>query len=253
MIGPYLRHVHDNSLEAKRRATDFTRLRNAPLKLGVMCTIAATRLLDLMCRMRSRHPGIGLSITDARPDELRERLLAGELEVAISCAPDREPETDERLHCHPLYREQFVIVVHPDHRLAGHSAIAVRDLQGEHYLERIHCEVGSVATRVFDHQSVVDETVYRSERDDWILAMAAAGLGYAFMPEHCARHPGVVTRPLVDPEIWRTVHLLTVRGRPYSPAVGALVREATRAGWSAKGPGEAPMSAVPGPLELASL
>jgi len=232
MVSPYLQHVHAQSQEAKRRAADFTRLRSTPLKLGVMCTIAATRLLELMRRMRTRHPGIGLSITDARPEELRERLLSGELEVAISCAPEAEEETDPRLHRHPLYREQFVIVIHPDHRLAGQSAIRVRDLHGEHYLERIHCEFGAVASRVFDEQEVEDETVYRSERDDWILAMAAAGLGYAFMPEHCARHPGVMTRPLVEPEMWREVCLLTVRGRPHSPAVGALVREATRSAWS---------------------
>jgi DNA-binding transcriptional LysR family regulator len=73
--------------------------------------------------------------------------------------------------------------------------------------------------------------VYRSERDDWILAMIAAGLGFGFMPKSCARHSMVVARPMVDPEIWREVNLVTVRGRPYSPAVGALVREAMQAQW----------------------
>src|SRR6266487_2922731 len=36
--------------------------------------------------------------------------------------------------------------------------------------------------------------VYRSERDDWILAMIASGLGFGFMPENCVSHPGVVAR-----------------------------------------------------------
>ena len=27
--------------------------------------------------------------------------------------------------------------------------------------------------------------VYRSERDDWILAMVEAGLGFGFMPQYC--------------------------------------------------------------------
>jgi hypothetical protein len=35
-------------------------------------------------------------------------------------------------------------------------------------------------------------------------------------------------RPLIEPEIWREVALVTVRGRPHSPTVGALVREAMR-------------------------
>jgi LysR family hydrogen peroxide-inducible transcriptional activator len=39
---------------------------------------------------------------------------------------------------------------------------------------------------------------------------------------------------LVDPEIWREVSLVTVRGRPHSQAVGALIREAMRSPWTDK-------------------
>ena len=73
--------------------------------------------------------------------------------------------------------------------------------------------------------------VYRSERDDWILAMIASGLGFGFMPENSISRPDVVARPLVEPEYWREVNLMTVRGRPHSPALGAMVREAMRVKW----------------------
>jgi hypothetical protein len=36
---------------------------------------------------------------------------------------------------------------------------------------------------------------------------------------------------VVEPEFWRTVNLVTVRGRRHSPAVGALVREVMRTKW----------------------
>ena len=62
--------------------------------------------------------------------------------------------------------------------------------------------------------------------------MVAAGMGYAFLSETSVRYPGVVARPLVDPEFWRTVNLVTVRGRPHSPAVGAFVREVMRTKWN---------------------
>jgi hypothetical protein len=75
------------------------------------------------------------------------------------------------------------------------------------------------------------QAVYRSERDDWILAICAAGMGFGFLQEFCINHPGVVARPVVDPEFWREVKIVTVRGGRYSPAVGALVREAMRTKW----------------------
>jgi hypothetical protein len=41
---------------------------------------------------------------------------------------------------------------------------------------------------------------------------------------------------VVDPEFWREVNIVTVRGRQHCPAVGALVREAMRNNWTgAKG------------------
>jgi DNA-binding transcriptional LysR family regulator len=121
--------------------------------------------------------------------------------------------------------------MHPQHRLAEAKVVRVRDLQGEPYLCRINCEFGGPADRAFDEQHVDTPTVYESERDDWILAMVAAGLGFGFMPQLCVNHPGVVARPLTEPEFWREVALVTVRGRPHSPAVGALMAEAMRLPW----------------------
>ena len=57
---------------------------------------------------------------------------------------------DDRLHYLPLYREQFVIVLHPRHRLAASTSVRVRDLCGERYLSRINCEFDQAATRIFE-------------------------------------------------------------------------------------------------------
>jgi DNA-binding transcriptional LysR family regulator len=231
-LKPYLEQVYNRAEQAKREAHEFIRLQKAALRLGLMCTIAPGFLLDLVSAIRTRHPGIELQIVDAAAGDLQERLAAGTLDVAIYALPTLVE--DERLHQLALYREQFQIVVEPKHRLAMLNAIRVKDLDGEHYLWRVNCEMGPAADAIFDAQGVSGPTVYQSERDDWILAMAAAGLGYAFMPALCVDHPGVVARPLVEPEIWREVALVTVRGRPHSPGVGALVREAMRMSWLGK-------------------
>ena len=66
--------------------------------------------------------------------------------------------------------------------------------------------------------------------------MVAAGLGFAFMPANSVKHPGVIGLPVVEPEFWRQVSLVSVRGRRYSPAVGSLVREAMRKTWFGRRP-----------------
>ncbi len=227
-VRPYLEQAYRRAEEAKRDAAAFIRLKKAPLRLGLMCTIAPAYLLDLVAAMRANHAGIELHILDAAAPALQAQLLSGGLDVAIYATPGMT--ADARLHYLPLYRERFMIVVDPAHRLAAQNAVRVKDLDGEHYLWRVNCEYGA-ADAVFDEQHVNCPTVYQSERDDWILAMAAAGIGYAFMPELCASHASVVARPLIEPEFWREVALVTVRGRPHSPGVGALVREAMRLPW----------------------
>ena len=120
------------------------------------------------------------------------------------------------------------------HALARKPAVAAAELHGEPYVDRINCEFAGYADKLFLDRNIVGPTVYQSERDDWVLAMVAAGAGYGFMPEHSAKHPGVVSRPLIEPELWRTVNLVTVRGRPHAPAVGAFVREVMRVKWFGK-------------------
>ena len=73
---------------------------------------------------------------------------------------------------------------------------------------------------------IATKKVFSSERDDWVQGMIKAGLGFGFFPEFCVTDPGLVLRRLVEPEYVRTVMLVTVRGRPHSPAVGAFVRQA---------------------------
>jgi LysR family transcriptional regulator, hydrogen peroxide-inducible genes activator len=230
-LKPYLEKILAESEQVKRKAAAFKSAKEMPLRLGLMCTIAPDYLLALVRAFQARHPSIPLQITDAGASDLQNQLIAGELEAAIYALP--EPP-HQRLHYLALYREQFMIVMPREHPLAQEGMIRVKDLHGERYLCRINCEMGVPADRVFEEQKVDWPTVYESERDDWILAMAAAGLGLAFMPELSASHPGIVARPLVAPEFWREVALVTVRGRPHSPAVGALVAEAMRVRWRGK-------------------
>ncbi len=58
-----------------------------------------------------------------------------------------------------------------------------------------------------------------------------AGLGFTFLPEFAVTMPGLKVRPLIDPEIVRAIQVVTVRGRPHVPSVGAFVREVLAFPW----------------------
>ncbi len=72
---------------------------------------------------------------------------------------------------------------------------------------------------------------FRSEREDWVQGMVASGMGFAFMPEFSVTQGDVLARPLVDPPVSRTVALVHMPGRHFSPPAAAFARMARSYPW----------------------
>ncbi|HEU0223139.1 MAG TPA: LysR family transcriptional regulator [Paracoccaceae bacterium] len=231
LMKPYFAEMLEKMQEAKRRAQDFVRLNETSLRVGMMCTIGPSKLIDLFGGFTRRYEGVELYLKDGAAGMLEELLAAGELDVAIYCKPEAPSEA---LHTLELYAERFVVAVGPGHPLARLSEVRVRDLEGHTYLSRVNCEYRDYIREIRQEMGVAIRIGYQSERDDWIQCMVLAGLGFTLIPEYAVTVQGLATRLLVEPEVVRRVNLVTVRGRPYAPAVGAFVHECRRYPWSEK-------------------
>jgi len=77
-----------------------------------------------------------------------------------------------------------MMIVLPSKHLVSRDQIEISDLAGEHYVQRSFCEFNYVVDSVFDTRGVDCETVYRSDRDDWVMAMIASGFGFGFFPKY---------------------------------------------------------------------
>lgn len=227
---PFLEQIFDNMRAAKNRARDMLQLKRASLDVGLMCTIGPTKLVDLIGGFRRRYPDVELRLRDGKGQALQESLVAGELDVAVLGMPEG---LDDRLNPIPMFGENFMITFAPGHRFEAMVEVPAAELSGEPYISRANCEFAEHANRVLTELGVDIRPLYRSEREDWVLAMILAGLGWGFTPECSVSLPGIEARRLVRPGIDRTIHVATVRGRPHSPAVGAFVREAVS--WRARG------------------
>ncbi|MFM9846256.1 MAG: LysR family transcriptional regulator [Hyphomicrobiaceae bacterium] len=229
IMQPYFRQVLEQMNEARQKAKSFSKLDATALTVGLMCTIGPHRLINLFSAFVSAHEGVEVYLKDAPASALEELLDKGEIDVAIFCRPD---DLDDRFHALPLYRERFVVAIGPGHPLERANAVRIKDLHQQNYLARVNCEYYDYLKGLREQIGDVElKRPYTSERDDWIQCMVVAGLGFTYIPEYAVTVPGVITRPLIDPEVYRTVSLVTVRGRPHSPAVGAFLREAKRYRW----------------------
>lgn len=230
MMLPYFESISRQAATAKESAKSFGKLDRGRLEIGAMCTIGPGVVGAFLARFCQEHPEIDISIVDVGARALVDKLAEGKLEVALFALPEG---LDTRFHGIPLFEERFVAVISRNHRLANLEAVPCGELNGEPYCNRTNCEYYDIVHEAFVSRDIRTRMVFRSERDDWVIGMIRAGLGFGYFPEYSVTDPEVIARPLVDPEFRRTVMLVTVRGRPHSPAVGAFVRAAKKEKWGA--------------------
>lgn len=227
MIKPRLEQALSLTEIARTEANDFSQMSTATLTLGVMCTIGPSQLISLIDHLATRVPQLELKLREASGRQLMDSLLAGDLDVALLGMP----EYPDEIGVQELYSERYMIAIPPKHRFARMDEVPLKELEGERYLSRLNCEYLEFFNDAFGEFECPLDVRYESEHEDWIQAMIIAGMGCAVLPDYMSLYPDLQKRPLVEPEIWRTIGVATVRGRPHTPIVGLFTRLCQQMNW----------------------
>lgn len=225
---PHLQRIADETEMAAMLATNFKLLHKVPIRLGVLCTVGPVRLSRFLASVQQQNPGIELAVRESTVSGLLEELDAGELDFAVLGSAGDPPA---HLNHILLYEERYVVVFPPDHRLSSSNMIPLQELSGEPYVDRLSCEMREMVMAVCRERSVEVYATFLSEREDWVQSMVMARMGFAFMPEYSVTLPGLLQRPLVDPEVTRRVSLVHRAGRQFSPAASAFAIAARSFDW----------------------
>ncbi|MGE5093753.1 MAG: LysR family transcriptional regulator [Betaproteobacteria bacterium] len=211
---PHLEQALGETQRAEALVRNFHLLRQAPLRVGSMPTIGAVRLAQLFAHFRAVEPGVELSVHENDLNRLLKQLEANELDLAI-VAPPRA--MGDMFRSEPLYSERYVVAFAPGHPFEALEHVTLADCSGKDYVDRLACELRDTVAGVCQQRGVELYAAFRSDREDWVQSMVMAGLGFAFMPQYSVTLQGLLTRPLVDPPVERSVIAAEVRGRQRSP------------------------------------
>jgi DNA-binding transcriptional LysR family regulator len=225
---PHLQQIADEVSAARMLAQNFRLLEKAPVRLGVMSTVGHVRLSRFLAQFEKAHPGLELAVSEGSVESLCERLSDGEIEIAIMTWSET---LAANYRTRDLYVERYVVVFPPEHRLGRLNAIALQELSGEPYVDRLACEMREMVISVCALREIELYARFRSEREDWVQAMVLAGIGFAFMPEYSVSLPGLMQRPLIEPAVERRICAVTVAGRRHTPAVEAMLRATRSFAW----------------------
>ena len=227
-ILPSFRQMVDQAERAKSIANDFRQLEKVPVRLGVLATVGSVRMARYLAQFQTTFEGVEVEVVEASVPELLNRLGDGRIDLAILNPCEGVPAS---FHCRDLYSEKYVAVLPPEHRLAERNMITLRDLSAEPCIDRLCCEMRDMFLGMCRERDISIYARFRSEREDWVQAMVLARIGIAIMPEYSVTVPDLLQRPVIEPAISRTIALVSVRGRQFSPATAAMVRTAQSFRW----------------------
>jgi DNA-binding transcriptional LysR family regulator len=227
---PRFQRLQDETQAVQLIADNHRRLKQVPLRVGILCTVGPARIARSLAAFRVEAPGVEIEIAVAMQGEILRRLEEAEVDVIVSNLGDAVPDW---CVVAPLYDERYVVLLPPGHRLAGRESLRIEDLDGEPYLDRLACEMREKLAGVYAARGLELYAAYRTDREDWVQSLVHAGLGFAFMPEHSLLPVEAAPRPLLDPVLARTVTLVRSGNRSPPPALqlfwDTLLAESARA------------------------
>ncbi len=205
----------DSSLFAMR---EVGRQRGGQITLACVPTAAFYFLPSVIARFNEQYPNIRFRILDLSANEGLESVARGEVEFGINLLGTSEPE----LSFEPLIEDPFVLACRRDHPLAKRESLTWSDLEGQPLV---------AVSRTSGNRILLDAALVRAGvRLSWSyevthlstsLGLVEAGLGISVLPQLATPqgdHPIIVTRPLRDPEVSRTIGVVRRRAGRLAPA-----------------------------------
>jgi len=164
-----LARLERTELDIRRMGEDRAGL----LRLTTECYTCYHWLPALLTRYRRRFPRVEVRIDVESTRRPLERLLAGQLELAIVSSPVR----DRRLVTEPLFDDEFVVVAAPSHPFAKRTHVRPADMRGETLFVYPPRDESWVLNDVLLPAGAVPERVEEVMLTEAITELVKAGLG----------------------------------------------------------------------------
>src|SRR6266702_2236261 len=180
------------------------------LTLGLMRTLDMPRTIALL------KPLTGTADVALRLVGIKEKADARIISKNIMAADE---------HFIPLWVERYVAALPPSHPLTLKERLRTSDLAGVAMIDRCHCEQSEFFGR---HISSPRQPAAIAESEDWTMALVAAGVGIAIVPEGVARaNPDVAVRE-IEVDVKRQVGLAYSSARPPSEVLNNFIASLQR-------------------------
>ncbi len=187
------------------------------VRIGAVSSAGPGRMLPILSRYERKHPRVRFEYMDGTSLTLLEELKEERYDLVIAAREQADPE----IRFTPLWKQNFVAIVPPDHPLAARPEVSLEQL-GRYPLIRYHSTAAARARidALFEAAGVRPVTRCEVSDDFHIAGMVAAGLGVAVLVDSSMPDLyGLKKIPLKDGSGSRNLYLAVKRNRFLSETV----------------------------------
>lgn len=168
------------------------------LAVGLIPTVAAVDIPGALRDFRQRYPHVRISLRVGASEDLVEQVRDGAIEVAFLGLPTTDQP--HGVEFRELGRDTLVAVVAPDHPLAGQSAVTLRRLSSEVFVDLPAKTAGRVQSDLaFEAAGLTRDVAFEVTTADFMGRLVSQGLGVAMLPSaYAPQLTGVTTIEVAD-------------------------------------------------------
>ncbi|MBB3311849.1 DNA-binding transcriptional LysR family regulator [Rhizobium sp. BK196] len=211
----------DGSLFAVR---DLGANRGGLVTIACLPTAAFYFLPTVIRQFNQEYPNIRFRILDLPATDGLQAVARGEVEFGINIMGTSDPDlTFER-----LAEDPFVLAARKDHLLAAKPWVGWAELEPYHLIT-VHRSSGNrtLLDAALAKSNIKLRWFYEVTHLSTSLGLVEAGLGISVLPRMATPredHPFLITRPIRNPEISRTIGVVRRRGGTLSPAAERFLK-----------------------------
>ena len=209
---PRARNLLSELIKASEMATQVGNGELGTLRLSHSSTVPMSGpLLQGISTWLERCPGVSMDIVKLSSEAQLEEIADGRLEVGLLRLPVLRQREGVRVV--PLYREQLLLAVPPNHRLARSTApVELRQLKDEAFISIPHPQRGGLSylsAELCMRAGFFPKAARVMSRKTTQLQLIQAGFGIALLPKSMQDIAPATVHflPLADPDCLSTVAL----------------------------------------------
>ncbi len=203
-------------IETRAKVRCLTDKEAGEVRLCTQCYTSYHWLAGFLREFQGLYPKVDIKVElEAPTHDADHYLLENKIDVAIT-----EGEENPKFNYTPLFQDEFVAIVAPDHAWASRRWVEIDEFASQNYIMyNIPDEESSNFMMLFKHHR--PPKVYKITLTEAILEMVKAGIGVAVLPNWVVRpylqSGQLAAVPITEKRVLRTWYAATLRSKQLPP------------------------------------